>query len=806
NLPSLVTFANNKGTIQYFYDAAGARLKKQTYETAATVNLNGTNYSTSITTITTYIGNFVYQSKSYSNGSLAALQYTDQLLFSGHEQGRIRFIPAIGTAPAAFVFDYFVRDNQGNTRVVLTTENQSDIYPAATLETATYNGGTAESQEAQYYNISTADCIATSSLGWWSAASGSSYNNENNSGNPANPNPYSNVTATSSQVYQLNGNTNGGIQSGDRFGLGITLKVMSGDQISIFGKSVYHLNTGSTIPTGSYPVSAVLASFLSAFANTAVVGNVTHGTVTGTTLNNASSTTGPLTTTLNNVPSPADPTHTPKAGLNWILFDDQFRPKASGFEPVNTTADVVKTHNSLINIPMVCNGYLYVFASNESNINVYFDNLQVVHTRGAMVEETHYYPEGLTMAGISDHAWNKQLNFYHYEGKEMQNTEFSDASGLEEYDFGARFYDPQLGRWTTQDPAGQFASPYTGMANNWPNGVDRDGKVFVVDDLLEAMLISAIIESVTYVGMNFLEGGSWNTLTFKGVALAAAEGALAGALGYGTSQLAASLFGPSFGQSFGYNFMSHMALGTGESLAAGNKVTWGSIAGSAIGALIDGSLPNFKGFARSGSGDYTFWDGLFNAGGELVINSARGAVTGGIGGAFGAAIDNQDPGQGFVNGAKSGLVSAAARTGLNIVILGPTIRPNDAEKQALVKMQNELKTDPSWLKGVTVDVDLVNDPYGPIYRTGGIWGRGLSVGISHEISNDPSERKIDDVATWVHETFHYYQVLTQGWQTELWKGAMEQWFYHSQTYEDAYADPATNEGAANNYQFNGHWH
>ena len=97
-------------------------------------------------------------------------------------------------------------------------------------------------------------------------------------------------------------------------GLGITLRVMSGDVVDVYGKSYWHSN-GLPIQN-TYNISAALMNFLGLFAGSQAVTLGGHGT-DATTLFNTPNTTVPLGNWLNNsVPDPG--VNIPKAYMDII--------------------------------------------------------------------------------------------------------------------------------------------------------------------------------------------------------------------------------------------------------------------------------------------------------------------------------------------------------------------------------------------------------------------------------------------------------------------------------------------------------
>ena len=89
-----------------------------------------------------------------------------------------------------------------------------------------------------------------------------------------------------------------------------------------------------------------------------------------------------------------------------------------------------------------------------------------------IIEENNYYPFGLKHSPYNA-ITPAQVYKYKYNGKEFQ-----DELELNEYDYGARNYDPALGRWMNIDPLAETSrrfSPYTYTLNNPVVFIDPDG-------------------------------------------------------------------------------------------------------------------------------------------------------------------------------------------------------------------------------------------------------------------------------------------------------------------------------------------
>ncbi|BAU55154.1 RHS Repeat protein [Mucilaginibacter gotjawali] len=109
--------------------------------------------------------------------------------------------------------------------------------------------------------------------------------------------------------------------------------------------------------------------------------------------------------------------------------------------------------------------YTYYLGDQLGNTRLTFDTKTGV---AVMSQQDDYYPFGYE---ISRGTVTNPKNEYLYNKKELQEE-------LQQYDYGARFYDPVIATWTTIDPSAEryFAlSPYNYVADNPIKLIDPDG-------------------------------------------------------------------------------------------------------------------------------------------------------------------------------------------------------------------------------------------------------------------------------------------------------------------------------------------
>jgi RHS repeat-associated protein len=340
----------------------------------------------------------------YSNGFVYE---QDTLRYIMHDNGRIRLVYKTGQ-PGRYVFDTFVKDYQENVRAVLASNRDTAQYFAG-MET-----DRSAVENALFSNIDNTRTVLPAGY------------------------PADNTTNPNTYAAKLNG------VDGAKIGPALVLRVMRGDTIAALTKAFYKSTAANT---SSNTAASMLTALLQAFS--------TGGISQGTHVSNGPN--SPLATSFSSTdyqllqtPAQTIPAW-PKAYLSYVLFDDQFKMVTAN----SGTRQVQGAANVLLNVvipQMVAqkSGFLYIYLSNESAADVYFDNLTVQHVSGPLLEETHYYPFGLTMAGISVKAlkgFSYSENKYQYRSNELHSNEMRQAPGLDWYHEGDRMYDVQIGRW-----------------------------------------------------------------------------------------------------------------------------------------------------------------------------------------------------------------------------------------------------------------------------------------------------------------------------------------------------------------------
>ncbi|MFA6058691.1 MAG: RHS repeat-associated core domain-containing protein [Taibaiella sp.] len=418
NKPLVITKTNGS-TIEYSYDAAGNKLEEIVK-----------NPATNLFKRTDYIGNGVYENNSNNNSNADHLQYLltaeGRTVFDNQSADPVRE-------------EFFVKDHLGNVRSVINV-----ITYAIRRYLATYELASAHLENLVFDNI---DEVRDDKPGGG---------------------------GDNTMAAKLDGDN-----PDTRIGTSMLVHVMAGDRIAMNVDNYYeNYNAENDQPVNAEDMMSSVISTLTAGAG-GLEGSESHNVqLVGEVF------TPENYNVLNSViNSQTDPSR-PKAYLNYVLFDERMKavPGMSGAFQANGAGGWSQIGTTTaIEIP--ANGYLAVYLSNSSqsvtcNVchSVWFDKMKVEISKGNLLEETHYYPFGLPIQGLSSQtADNFKENRRKYQGNEL----IKDLD-LNLMDFNFRQYDQQIGRFLGIDPLAAYNgqdmfSPYAAMGNTPEGNVDPNG-------------------------------------------------------------------------------------------------------------------------------------------------------------------------------------------------------------------------------------------------------------------------------------------------------------------------------------------
>lgn len=145
------------------------------------------------------------------------------------------------------------------------------------------------------------------------------------------------------------------------------------------------------------------------------------------------------------------------------------RHYVDGIEYNGNSIEIIHTEEGIARNNSGTYSYEYNLTDHLGNVRYTFNRHPSTGAVQALQQNT-YYPFGKQVGTTA-------INKYLYNSKELQE-ELSSAGQDGQYDYGARFYDPEIGRWNVVDPLAEQMrrySPYTFVYNNPLRFVDPDG-------------------------------------------------------------------------------------------------------------------------------------------------------------------------------------------------------------------------------------------------------------------------------------------------------------------------------------------